>query len=371
MPNNSDTPKQNGIIRQVIKDEEALSTPLRRLSSSVVPTTPDLLKYYNGGFNRPSRLTSLHQVTMPQTPDSSPISPSIVHLTSSTHSISSAGSGLGNRALANRRSFCRSRSIGSPTSVYYGPSSSVSSLGFESRQTTVNDDSSSSEDGYESDRASSISSRRPSTSMLPEDSAIASGLGLSKMSFTKNEPKAAIRHFYSNAKALKPKAKNFLRVSKELQDEMSPLDYEIKKEAEVTSALRIDDDPKSRRNSFHGFSSFLNKNDRTIFPASSSIDPIIVNGEPRDNDPSDTDDSDIFPPLGSPALPKPEPNMLKRKVMEDSMEPSILKRRAVSPGLSSPILQASNGSSVMGSKRANIKQMQDTSDGFQNMSLKK
>lgn len=52
--------------------------------------------------------------------------------------------------------------------------------------------------------------------------------------------KVAVRHFVPNAFSLKPKVKSFLRITKDLQEEMSPLDYELKHEAKITMALKDD-----------------------------------------------------------------------------------------------------------------------------------
>lgn len=71
--------------------------------------------------------------------------------------------------------------------------------------------------------------------------------------------RASARQVTANRDSLKPKVKSFLRISRDLQDELSPLDYEIKQEARITMALRDEtfDEPSYFAGSFKGLTSSM------------------------------------------------------------------------------------------------------------------
>jgi hypothetical protein len=309
----------------------------------------------SSSWNRPHRLTGLHQVTtIPQTPESSPMSPSM-NPSSLVSSVNPMRSGPGRN---------RNHSIGSPT-LYYGTSFSVSALGFESHADVHEGDnedgssSSSSEDncihgGYDSDDRMSDRLRPgggdPSSGHAEDH---LEGFSSSfkykltrageKKKQQKQEP--AIRQVQSNSKSLRPKARNFLRISRDLQEEMAPLDYEIRREAEITMAMRDGDETSDPR------PTYTNPNLHKAFRQNTIAT-------------SDTDDSDIVP-----TSPQSKPSgILKRKaaIVDESVDSNTLKRRAVSPGVSSPIIGSPTN---IGAKHSSMKQVQDTSEGFQNMSL--
>lgn len=306
-------------------------------------------------WNKPHRLTGLHQVTtIPQTPESSPMSPSM-NPSSLVSSVNPMRSGAGRN---------RDHSIGSPT-LHYGTSFSVSALGFESHTDVHEGDnedgssSSSSEDNgvheeYDSDDR--MSDRLRSSTINPPSSGhnedyldgFASSfkykltrVGEKK---TQQEQEPAIRQVQSNSRSLRPKAKNFLRISRDLQEEMAPLDYEIRREAEITIAMRDGDETSDPR------PTYTNPNLHKAFRQTTAT--------------SDTDDSDIIP-----SSPQSKPSgVLKRKaaIVDETVDSNTLKRRAVSPGVSSPIIGSPTN---IGAKHTSMKQVQDTSEGFQNMSL--
>lgn len=333
------------------------------------------------GQHHSKRLTSLNQVTTVQTPDSSPISPSIGPLAMSGHG-TSAFSGKNHARGSNVRTNSMS-TVSSPT-LFYGHSSSVSSLGFNARPRLPDSDmssTSSSEDefAYDSDERMSIPpSRRTSMSsgsMLPlslsrrpsmHDEPLA-GLGLGSLSFrSKIERSTAaesatasgsgasstitndsghgrertqIRQIGSSSKALKPKAKSLLRISRDLQEELSPFDYEVQRESEITTALRGDQDDRRVEK--------LQHTDR-------------LDGKMDDQDMTPTNDNND----NSNDHGREE---RKRKATIDDLYDNGWKRRAVSPAVSPAQSPASSGN--IGTKRSNFKQVFDTSDGLQNMSL--
>ncbi|ANB13415.1 hypothetical protein AWJ20_1706 [Sugiyamaella lignohabitans] len=390
------------------------------LTSPQVPQTP---------FQsfKPHRNSSLHHVTSFQTPpDMSPISPSATapshvatvntpqmptpgsdgsSIVGSTAGISSFSSGLYVKSHPSSRSSSRrnsrtahsSNSIGGTTpALYFGPSSSVSSLGHESgfllkrnekgssaasRRYRSSSSSSSDDDdlisaGYDSDDRMSLGSRRASvTSTKGSDIDI-------------TPPAAIVRQMISNGRSLKPKMKSFLRISKDLQEELSPLDFEIRREAEVTSTFREEDAANPRRVSVGGSIAIGDgvgadaadgSNCNVIAGGSSSgrtsmssfhhqeliarLESFAPGGQ-KDSDAgsaiiSDTEDSDAPPISVTPSV--------KRKIaFLDDSPVNGLKRRAVSPGLSSPVI-GSPTSHV--NRRASIKQVYETSDGFQNLQL--
>ncbi|VVT48430.1 uncharacterized protein SAPINGB_P001775 [Magnusiomyces paraingens] len=54
--------------------------------------------------------------------------------------------------------------------------------------------------------------------------------------------RVSIKRVVANRNALKPKAKSFLRVSRDLQNELYPADYEMRNEARITHALALRED---------------------------------------------------------------------------------------------------------------------------------
>lgn len=235
----------------------------------------------------------------------------------------------------------------------------------------------------------------------------------SSLEYKPTDGRTAIRRFVSDGRSLRPKVKSFLRISRDLQDEMSPLDTEIKQEARVTTALRDDGTPETYYH--HPFATGVtayqssptvsmsankdlsdsHKNKATSkvdskpsSSISSSFAPIQQQQYPQrrhslirsdsiksgtiSSDAELTDNEAPFslhsPGSTSARLATATPSV-KRKasIMEDTMEPSFLKRRAVSPGYVSPII-GSPTSGTLGPKR-NIKHLRDTSDGFEKMSL--
>lgn len=197
---------------------------------------------------------------------------------------------------------------------------------------------------------------------------------------------APIRLISSSGKNLKPKAKSFLRVSKELEAECAPLDFEMRREAEITASIRSDFslNSASKSSSYlqHGVFAFdeetsggsTDKIHRSTSPSATEgekhLPPINTQKLPmsRQQTPplpmfrpgiySDTEDSDIAAGSPSSALP-----VLKRKVIMEESDTNVFKRRAVSPGGMSPVI----GSPSV--KRATLKQMQDASDDLSSMSL--
>lgn len=372
----------------------------RRMSATSTPSMD------NKSAARPSQnwLTGLHQVsTIPHTPpDSSPMSPSMnpafsngnvsLYSTRSTATSNAAATSCTSATAIKARNSL----VGSPT-LCYGSSFSVSALGFESgyndtarvgdrnnnhgssTSTSSSDDDDESIPNvmmtYDSDERLSNSSRRPSVSSSVNGakdnesytpfSSISFKDKLTKAEEKKNnnqeENTPAIRHVQSNVKALRPKAKNFLRISRDLQEEMAPLDYEIKRESEITNALREYDDETDPRQAYilphqpgtNGYEEY----DKTTLHSKANVF--------RDSYMNDTDDSDAV----APSSPK-APMALKRKaaIVDESMDSNTLKRRAVSPGIGSPSSTSSSTTNI-GSKHNSLKQVQDTSDGFQNMSL--
>ncbi|CAN6645687.1 hypothetical protein TRVA0_021S01024 [Trichomonascus vanleenenianus] len=365
---------------------------LRRPSPIEDPSTP-AQSQYSGHIRPPHRLSSLSQVTIapltPETTSSPMMSPSMASLGSS-----------GTVHSASRRSFTKGAYTGSP--LYYGPSTSVSSLGCEGdRPAIVSSSSSSSEDGYEEGMdsvehdASYFSPHRRRLSAAPTHEPHDSLLGgsfrhrlakaeesrsVSESLLGAGGPRAAIRQLKTSSKALKPKVKSFLRISRDLREELSPLDYEIKREAEVTSALRDDEDtePSLKFPPPVHHSPFLEEEINKPRQRRQSK-PFVLRSYGGFGGPSDTDDSDINVPLSPSASISSNASVqnyskgLKRKAtLVEESEPTVLKRRAVSPGLSSPIVGGNSSPAATPgpiSKRASLKQMQDASEGFQNMTL--
>lgn len=199
------------------------------------------------------------------------------------------------------------------------------------------------------------------------------------------EGRTTIRRFVSDGRSLRPKVKSFLRISRDLQDEMSPLDTEIKQEARVTTALRDDGSPEAY-NYLHPFSGYA-------LPPATNIDKTPTNckvtnsfaaiQQPQRNRSlirsdslksisSHTDLTDNETSMNSPQstpvkiAPIATPSVKRKASMLENSEPAFLKRRAVSPGYVSPVV--GSPTSVGGGKR-NIKPLRDTSDGFEKMSL--
>lgn len=302
-----------------------------------------------------------------RTPESPPISPSVVIPMVAKRGTLSRGSSNSNMW----------RFASPPSNLYYGPSSSVSSLAFDSGAAGFDDDltQSSSEDeeflGYDLDDRASLCSRRPSavsvggalgsftsnsspSSVSLDEGPNLTGLGIRERNTRdintrdikdvatisgNNERRAIVRQTFTTGRSLRPKIKSLLRITKELQEELNPLDFEIKREAEVTSNFRQDNGDQDSL-----LLKYKQQQTTNVFSF------------------SDTDDSD----LNLPGSPPRSQSTQKRKKMEDNSDsPGALKRRAVSPGPSSPAV----GSPTAMNKRASRKQVQDASDGFQNMSL--
>lgn len=214
---------------------------------------------------------------------------------------------------------------------------------------------------------------------------------------TSTESTAAIRRFVSDGRSLRPKVKSFMRISRDLQDEMSPQDCEIKQEARITNALR--DDGSTDLYGRHPFNSvgtsyqappsapmnFDSGKGKTVAgknnsPISSAFAPIqqtqrqksISRSDSMKSNSADMTDSETMNSPGSTPTKLATASLVapsvKRKasIMEDS-EPAFLKRRAVSPGYVSPVVSSPTSGSL-GNKR-NIKHLRDTSDGFEKMSL--
>lgn len=254
--------------------------------------------------------------------------------------------------------------------------------------------------GFASKRMSSIlPSKRVDESIeqsneLKTETAVASS---SSNRDTTTESTATIRRFVSDGRSLRPKVKSFMRISRDLQDEMSPQDCEIKQEARVTNALRDDGTPDMYgRHPFNSVGTpyqappsapmnFDSGKGKTVTgkknaPISSAFAPIqqtqrqksISRSDSMKSNSADMTDSETMNSPGSTptkiaTAPLVTPSV-KRKasIMEDS-EPAFLKRRAVSPGYVSPVVSSPTSGSL-GNKR-NIKHLRDTSDGFEKMSL--
>lgn len=199
---------------------------------------------------------------------------------------------------------------------------------------------------------------------------------------------------------LRPKLKSFMRVSQDLQDEMAPLDCEMQREADLTSCFRrLDsssslrylneyDEPRDKGESIFNFEEEDATNQakpheihnysgaRATLSTNCSAPLIHPNKELlvrlqhlktrrlstsalSSKDKSFTSDTENE---GNPTF--------KRKIdfVDDVMDNnySSLKRRAVSPGVSSPLL---TGSPTHIGKIASLRQLSDTSEGFQKMSL--
>lgn len=103
-----------------------------------------------------------------------------------------------------------------------------------------------------------VSAGSPSSYSAPLSMDAVTGNNDNKHRSSHDKNKVTVRHVNVNNNALKPRIKNFLRISRDLMDEMSPLDYEIKQEARITMALRdesmVDEpDPSYFGGSYRGF----------------------------------------------------------------------------------------------------------------------
>lgn len=85
----------------------------------------------------------------------------------------------------------------------------------------------------------------------------------------------------NDSKSLRPKAKSFLRISRALEDEMSPFDQEIRQEARVTHSFRTDarnncssgiSVPNSTHNIKHNYLSIKPKNSHTLLEKDAFFD---------------------------------------------------------------------------------------------------
>lgn len=70
------------------------------------------------------------------------------------------------------------------------------------------------------------------------------------------DERTTIRRFVSEGRSLRPKVKSFLRITRDLQDEMSPLDSEIKQEARITNALRDDGGSPKTSSASYSFNNY-------------------------------------------------------------------------------------------------------------------
>ncbi|KAF8418488.1 hypothetical protein EV426DRAFT_707619 [Tirmania nivea] len=221
------------------------------------------------------------------------------------------------------------------------------------------------------------------------------------------EPSEAIKRVVTRRGNLLPKTKNFQRIKAALQEESTPLDIEVKREAEVTRQLREDDDAKtiknsilpspqllpieqtldpeeldegvnedepmgggseigvSRKNSTSSRNGSLGGGDTMAFNKRAQMfgtfnfDSEMNMGSnggwsspprfpPREREPQRTNsDGDVVMDNGSPVIPV---TMKRRRTQEERFEEvNSFKRRAVSPGLcGSPILTGSPASGGSG-----------------------
>lgn len=188
----------------------------------------------------------------------------------------------------------------------------------------------------------SLSFRSKIERSTADSSATATGSGVTTSSGSDSghgRDRTQIRQIGSSSKALKPKAKSLLRISRDLQEELSPFDYEVQRESEITTALRGDQDDRRVEK--------LQQTDR-------------LDGQMDDHEMTPTNDSND----NSNDHGREE---RKRKATIDELYDNGWKRRAVSPAVSPAQSPASSGN--IGTKRSNFKQVFDTSDGLQNMSL--
>lgn len=212
-----------------------------------------------------------------------------------------------------------------------------------------------------------------------------------------------VRRPVSRCSSLLPKTKNFQRIKAALIEELSPVDMEAKREAEITRQIREDDEPAPSPKTANSVS-----REPDISEEDSSGDSICqtesldtgisfskqaerhggfwfgeqmdgLSGSPpqfpnlrmgSDGDIIMNSDSCLNSPVA--AIPSDLRRLKRRRTLDERFEPNLFKRRAVSPGLSnspklaqSPPTHGGNG----GGKRLNFQGFSDTSDGLMNMTL--
>ncbi|RPB28515.1 hypothetical protein L211DRAFT_845559 [Terfezia boudieri ATCC MYA-4762] len=239
------------------------------------------------------------------------------------------------------------------------------------------------------------------------------GIGLDEEEKKGTEPSEAVKRVVTRRGNLLPKTKNFQRIKAALQEESTPLDIEVKREAEVTRQLREDDDAKtiknsilpspqllpieqtldpeefddganedesmgggseiglSRKNSTGSRNGSLSGGDTMAFNKRAQMfgtfnfDSEMNMGSnggwsspprfpPREREPQRTNsDGDVVMDSGSPVVPV---TMKRRRTQEERFEEvNSFKRRAVSPGLcGSPILTGSPASGGSGGNAGGI-----------------
>ncbi|PUU76231.1 hypothetical protein B9Z19DRAFT_264225 [Tuber borchii] len=210
-----------------------------------------------------------------------------------------------------------------------------------------------------------------------------------------------IRRPVSRRGSLLPKTKNFQRIKAALIEEASPLDMEVKREAEITRQIRDEEDdspPPGPASAQDAELSDIREEDEGMSYGDSSKGIGIsfskqaqrhggfwfgdqmegLSGSPpafpglrmsTDGDIMMNSESVVNSPVAS--MPAEMRRAKRRRTQDERFEPNVFKRRAVSPGLSgSPILAASpplGGGG--GGKRLNFQGMSDTHDAIMKMSL--
>ncbi|CAZ83293.1 unnamed protein product [Tuber melanosporum] len=210
-----------------------------------------------------------------------------------------------------------------------------------------------------------------------------------------------IRRPVSRRGSLLPKTKNFQRIKAALIEEASPLDMEVKREAEITRQIRDEEDnspPPGPANTQDAELSDIREEDEGMSYGDSNKGIGIsfskqaqrhggfwfgdqmegLGGSPptfpglrmsTDGDIMMNSESVVNSPVAN--MPAEMRRAKRRRTQDERFEPNVFKRRAVSPGLSgSPILAASpplGGGG--GGKRLNFQGMSDTHDAIMKMSL--
>ncbi|KAI5778374.1 hypothetical protein EDC01DRAFT_674037 [Geopyxis carbonaria] len=215
-----------------------------------------------------------------------------------------------------------------------------------------------------------------------------------------------VRRPVSRRGSLLPKTKNFARIKAALIEESSPIDVEVKREAEITRQIREDEEENPSPPSLQEGRQIdneltdINEEDGVSSGASSQIgnrgigisfskqaqkhggfwfgDQMDgIGGSPptfptrlgSDGDIIMNSDSVVNSPVGG--IPAEMRRAKRRRTQDELFEPSVFKRRAVSPGLSnSPIMaQSPPTGSISGGRRLNFQGLSDTNDGLMKMSL--
>lgn len=185
----------------------------------------------------------------------------------------------------------------------FGPSTSVSSLGHTSLPSSPSSPSSSS-DELEDSNTSTRQVLRP-----------------------RSESMVILRRFSTDGSSLRPQVRSMLRISKDLMDEMCPLDVEMRCEARITTLLRDEDEETKPK---------------VVPPIKGVLKPPL-------------------PPQGVQTAPA-SPIISKKRRFEEEDEPT-LKRRAVSPGFIGLMIPPGSPTKI------NVKHVRDTSDGLERMKL--